>query len=383
MSDLTFVRSDMQPALPPPVRTTGAIAWTRKNLFPSVSNGVWTIVAILFLLWLVPRLYGFLIGDAIFTDPEGLRGEACRFEGVGACWAYVAARFNFFIYGFFPLGEVWRVNIMFILGIIFLAPLLIPKAPLQKTAALMFFVVYPIVSYWLMAGGEFLGIPGTALRTVPTNQWGGLTLTLIISMIGIIVSMPLGILLALGRQSKLPIIKWFCVAFIELWRAVPLITVLFMASVMFPLFMPQGVNPDTLLRAIVGICLFQAAYMAEVVRGGLQAMPRGQYEAASALGLSKPKTMGLIILPQALKHVIPGIVNNFIALFKDTSLVSIIGVFELLNTVRAAARDLDWSSPTQAVTGYIFAGFVFWIFCFGMSRYSIYMENRLHTGHKR
>jgi general L-amino acid transport system permease protein len=234
-----------------------------------------------------------------------------------------------------------------------------------------------------MSGGSFMGIPGTHLRIVPTTQWGGLTLTLIIALIGIIVSMPLGILLALGRQSKLPIIKWFCVAFIELWRAVPLITVLFMASVMFPLFMPQGVNPDNLLRAIIGICLFQSAYMAEVVRGGLQAMPRGQFEASAALGLSKIKTMGLIILPQALKHVIPGIVNNFITLFKDTSLVSIIGVFELLNTVRSAARDVNWASPTQAVTGYIFAGFIFWIFCFGMSRYSLYMEDRLHTGHKR
>lgn len=383
MSDLTYVRTQMQPALPPPVRTTGVVAWMRQNLFSSVTNTVWTVLAALFLIWVIPRLYGFLVADAIFSDPDGLRGEACRFDGVGACWIYVAARFNFFIYGFFPATELWRINLMFVLGIIFLIPLLVPKAPLQKTAAVLFFVVYPFVSFWLMSGGNFLGIPGTGLRAVPTSQWGGLTLTLIIALIGIIVSMPLGILLALGRQSQLPVIKAFCVAFIELWRAVPLITVLFMASVMFPLFMPQGVNPDVLLRAIVGICLFQSAYMAEVVRGGLQAMPRGQFEASAALGLSKVKTMGLIILPQALKHVIPGIVNNFIALFKDTSLVSIIGVFELLNTVRAASRDVDWSSPTQAVSGYIFAGFVFWVFCFGMSRYSIYMENRLHTGHKR
>lgn len=380
MSDLTFVRSEMQPALPPPVRTTGPIAWVRQNLFSSPGNTIATLLAALFVAWIVPPLYNFFIGNAVFTDPEGLRGEACRFEGVGACWTFISGRFNFFIYGFFPVTEIWRINLMFILGIIFLAPLLIPKAPFQKTAAVCFFVIYPFIAYFLMSGGNFLGL---SLRPVPTGQWGGLTLTLIISLIGIIVSMPLGILLALGRQSKLPIIKGFCVAFIELWRAVPLITVLFMASVMFPLFMPQGVNPDVLLRAIVGICLFQSAYMAEVVRGGLQAMPRGQFEAASALGLSKVKSMGLIILPQALKHVIPGIVNNFIALFKDTSLVSIIGIFELLNTVRAAGSDVNWSSPTHAVTGYIFAGFVFWVFCFGMSRYSIYMENRLHTGHKR
>ena len=383
MSDLIFVRSEMQPPRPPLSRTTGPVAWMRDNLFSSIGNTIWTLLAVLFLIWILPGLYGFFIGNAIFSDPEGLRGGACRFDGVGACWIYIAARLNFFIYGFFPAPEYWRINLMFLMGILFLAPLLIPRAPLKKTAAAMFFVAYPFIAFWLMSGGTFLGIPGTGLLPVPTNQWGGLTLTLIIALIGIIASMPLGILLALGRQSTLPVIKMFCVAFIELWRAVPLITVLFMASVMFPLFMPQGVNPDVLLRAIIGIVLFQSAYMAEVVRGGLQAMPRGQYEAAAALGLSKPKTMGLIILPQALKHVIPGIVNNFIALFKDTSLVSIIGVFELLNTVRSAARDVDWSSPTQTVTGYVFAAFVFWVFCFGMSRYSIYMEKRLHTGHKR
>lgn len=380
MSDLSYVRKEMQPQLPPPVRTTGPVAWMRGNLFSSPSNTVGTILALLFVAWIVPPLYSFLIGNAVFSDPEGLRGEACRFEGVGACWIFIQARINFFIYGFFPFDEIWRINLMFAIGVVLLIPLLTPKAPFVRTAAVLFFLVYPFVAYWLMAGGAFLGV---ALRPVPTGQWGGLTLTLIISLIGIIVSMPLGILLALGRQSKLPIIKAFCVGFIELWRAVPLITVLFMASVMFPLFMPQGVNPDTLLRAIIGICLFQSAYMAEVVRGGLQAMPRGQFEAAYALGLSKVKTMGLIILPQALKHVIPGIVNNFIALFKDTSLVSIIGIFELLNTVRSAGSDANWSSPTHAVTGYIFAGFLFWAFCFAMSRYSIFMENRLHTGHKR
>lgn len=377
MTELTYVRSEMQPALPPPNRTTGLGVWMRQNLFSSPANTLFTILAILFMAWIVPPLYNFLIGNAVFTDPEGLRGAACRFEGVGACWVFITGRFNFFIYGFYPAGEIWRINLMFVIGIVLLIPLLVPKAPFVRTAAILFFVVYPVVAYFLMAGGVF-GLP-----VVSTGRWGGLTLTLIISLIGIIVSMPLGILLALGRQSKLPVIKTFCVAFIELWRAVPLITVLFMASVMFPLFMPQGVNPDTLLRAIVGIILFQSAYMAEVVRGGLQAMPRGQFEAAAALGLNKVKTMGLIILPQALKHVIPGIVNNFIALFKDTSLVSIIGIFELLNTVRSAGSDVNWSSPTHAVTGYIFAGFIFWLFCFGMSRYSIYMENRLHTGHKR
>lgn len=377
MSDTTFVRTEIQQELPPPRRSVGAGAWLRSNLFSSPGNTALTILALAIIVAVVPPLWNFLVADAVWSDPEGLKGEACRFEGVGACWVFIRARFEFFIYGFFPESQLWRINVMFLLGIILLIPLLVPKAPFTRTAAILFFLVYPFVAYFLMAGGVL------DLRRVPTGQWGGLTLTLIISLIGIIVSMPLGILLALGRQSKLPVIKGFCVAFIELWRAVPLISVLFMASVMFPLFMPQGVSPDNLLRAIIGICLFESAYIAEVVRGGLQAMPRGQYEASYALGLNKVKTLGLIILPQALKHVIPGIVNTFIALFKDTSLVSIIGIFELLNTVRAAGSDIEWRSPTHAVTGYIFAGFVFWIFCFGMSRYSIYMENRLHTGHKR
>jgi general L-amino acid transport system permease protein len=373
----SFVRTELADPLPPPRRSSGPIAWLHTNLFSTPLNSVLTIAAGVFLFWLAIPIWNFLVADAVFSDPEGLRGEACRFEGVGACWIFIQARFNFFIYGFYPADEIWRVNLMFLIGVILLIPLLVPRAPFTRTAALLFFVVYPIVAYFLMAGGAF------GLQRIPTNRWGGLTLTLIISLIGIILSMPIGILLALGRQSKLPIIKGFCVAFIELWRAVPLITVLFMASVMFPLFTPQGMQPDVLLRAIIGIVLFESAYMAEVVRGGLQAIPRGQREAANALGLSNLKTTGLIVMPQALKHVIPGIVNTFIALFKDTSLVSIIGIFELLNTVRAAGSDIAWQFPSDAVTGYVFAGFVFWIFCFAMSRYSIYMENRLHTGHRR
>lgn len=376
-SETTFVRSQMAESLPPPRRTTGPGAWMRTNLFSSPGNTVLTVVALAFVVWALIPLWNFLVADAVFVDPENLQGAACRFEGVGACWIFITARFDFFIYGFFPNDEIWRINLMFVLAIILLIPLLVPRAPFTRTAAILFFGVFPFVAYFLMAGGIF------GLQAVPTRQWGGLTLTLIISLIGIIVSLPFGILLALGRQSKLPVIKGVCVAFIEVWRAVPLISVLFMASVMFPLFMPEGTNTNVLLRAIIGICLFESAYMAEVVRGGLQAIPRGQHEAANALGLSKVKTTALIVMPQALKHVIPGIVNTFIALFKDTTLVSIIGIFELLNTVRAASADIVWQFPTDAVTGYVFAGFVFWVFCFGMSRYSIYMEGRLHTGHRR
>lgn len=382
MSDTHFVRDHMVDALPPPRRNTGIVAWLRANLFSTPLNSVGSIIGLTFVAWVVWNILEFTVLNAVFTDPEGQRGAACRpseiGREVGACWIFIQARINFFIYGFYPAAEIWRVNLMLALGAVLIVPLLVPSAPFKRLNAALFFVVFPIAAFFLMAGGAF-GLPH-----VPSEQWGGLSLTLIISLLGIICSLPLGILLALGRQSKLPIIKAFCVGFIELWRAVPLITVLFMASVMFPLFMPQGVTIDNLLRAIVGIILFESAYMAEVVRGGLQALPRGQYEAASALGLNKLKATGFIILPQALKHVIPGIVNTFIALFKDTSLVSIIGIFELLNTVKAANADsANWGAPTTAVTGYLFAGAVFWIFCFSISRYSMWIEDRLDTGHKR
>jgi len=214
---------------------------------------------------------------------------------------------------------------------------------------------------------------------VETPLWGGLFLTLVIALTGIVASLPIGVVLALGRRSHMPVVRAVCVAFIELWRGVPLITVLFMASVMFPLFMPEGVNFDKLVRALVGVMLFAAAYMAEVVRGGLQAIPKGQYEAAESLGLSYWQSMGLIILPQALKIVIPGIVNTFIGLFKDTTLVLIIGLFDFLGMAQAVATNPDWLG--FYLEGYIFVGFGFWLFCFGMSRYSQYLERRLHTGH--
>lgn len=390
MSDqnLVYVRKEFIPAKPAPMSNLGLVVWMRKHLFASVGDTILTLLGLAFLLWALPLLYNFLIGNAVFAAENG---EACRIDGVGACWAYVWARLDFFIYGFFPADPYWeaqtglfaefmaqwRINIVFFIGLVLIVPLLWPEVPFKAANAILFFVVYPVIVFYLLSGGVF------GLEEVPTEKWGGLTITLIIGLVGIVTSLPLGILLALGRQSKLPTIRYLSIGFIELWRAVPLITVLFMASVMLPLFVPEGMTVDKLLRALVGIALFNSAYMAEVVRGGLQALPRGQYEAASALGLNYWKSMFFIILPQALKHVIPGIVNTFIALFKDTSLVSIIGIFDLLKTVQSSTSDLDWTSPTQAVTGYIFAAAVFWFFCFSMSRYSIFMENRLHTGHKR
>ncbi|GLQ09848.1 amino acid ABC transporter permease [Devosia yakushimensis] len=372
--DHVFIRQEMVEARQPPRGTDGPIAWLRRSLFASPSDALLTILGLLFLLWAIPPIYNFLIGHAVMP---GGTVEECRAEGAGACWAYIYARFNFFIYGFYPIDQYWRPNIVFIMGAALIIPLLIPSAPFKRINALLFFVVFPVVTFYLLNGGVF------GMRHVPTEQWGGLLVTLIISLVGIICSIPIGILLALGRQSKLPIIKTLSVMFIELWRAVPLITVLFMASIMLPLFMPTGTTVDKLLRALVGVTLFSSAYLAETVRGGLQALPRGQYEAGASLGLGYWKRTYFIILPQALKHVIPGIVNNFIALFKDTSLVSIVGIFDLLNTVQSASSDINWSSPTQAVTGYVFAAAVFWIFCFAMSRYSLWMERRLDTGHKR
>jgi general L-amino acid transport system permease protein len=222
-----------------------------------------------------------------------------------------------------------------------------------------------------------------ALPVVETPVWGGLLVTLVVALVGIAASLPIGVILALGRRSRLPIVRFASVVFIEFVRGVPLITVLFMASVMLPLFLPAGVNFDKLLRALIGVALFSAAYMAEVVRGGLQAIPRGQFEAARAIGLGYWRMMQLIVLPQALKIVIPGIVNSFISLFKDTSLVLIIGIFDLLGIVQQNFADANWASPGIPATGYVFAAAVFWLFCFGMSRYSIYTERRLHTGHRR
>ena len=375
MTDISFVRSEMVDSRPAPNRTTGAVAWLQKNLFATPVDTLLTVLGLLFLLWVVPPLFNFIIGHAVFP---GGTVEQCRDPNAGACWAYISAEMEFFIYGFYDIPEQWRPNIVFALGALLFIPLLIPQAPFKRANALLLLIAYPIVSYYLLAGGVF------GLKVIHTEKWGGLLVTLILSVIGITLSFPLGIVLALGRQSKMPVIRTLCISFIELVRAVPLITVLFMASIMLPLFMPQGTTVDKFLRALVGVTLFTSAYMAEVVRGGLQAIPRGQYEAAASLGLSYWKQMYFIILPQALKHVIPGIVNSAIALFKDTSLVYIVGMKDLLEAVKTKHDSaLEWQSANTATTGYLFAAMVFWVFCFGMSRYSIFMEHRLHTGHKR
>lgn len=373
-SDLTFVRQEMAQAEPPPRSTVGPVAWLRQNLFASVGDTVLTIFGVLLILLAVPPLLNWAFFSAVW---DGENRDVCVSTEAGACWAFVKAKFAQFIYGRYPLGERWRVDLVFVLLAAGLIPMLIPSVPRKGLNALYLFAIFPVIAFILLIGGFF------GLRLVETPLWGGLLVTLVVSYVGIVASLPLGILLALGRRSKMPVVRTFSVMFIELWRGVPLITVLFMASVMLPLFLPPGVNFDKLLRALIGVALFSAAYMAEVVRGGLQAIPKGQYEAAAALGLGYWKTMRLIVLPQALKIVIPGIVNTFIGLFKDTSLVYIIGLFDLLGIVRLNFTDTTWASWQTPATGLVFAAFIFWMFCFGMSRYSQFMERRLNTGHKR
>ncbi len=359
-----------RPSLPPPRLSVGVIGWLRSNLFSNWFNTLLTLLAI-YLVWLiVPPLLQWAVFQADWT---GTTRADCTSEG--ACWVFIKQRFDQFMYGFYPEELRWRVDLTVWLVVIGAAPLFVPMMPRKALYGLVFLVAYPLLAFWLLHGG-FLG-----LSEVETSQWGGLMLTLVIAAVGIAGALPLGILLALGRRSKMPAIRVICVTFIEFWRGVPLITVLFMSSVMLPLFLPEGLSFDKLLRALIGVILFQSAYIAEVVRGGLQAIPKGQYEAAAAMGLGYWRMMGLVILPQALKLVIPGIVNTFIALFKDTSLVIIIGLFDLLNSIKQATTDPAWLG--MATEGYVFAALIFWIFCFGMSRYSLHLERKLDTGHKR
>jgi general L-amino acid transport system permease protein len=506
MSDLTasaFVRQQLVPERPAPIKTTGFVGFVRTRLFNSPTNILLTIGSGLLLWFTVIPAIRFLLVDAVW---RGSDRNACLAENaghtVGACWPYIHAKFSQFIYGFYPEPERWRVNLTFVLAALLLAPLLIPRLPAKSLNAGLFFIAFPIVAFFLLHGGglggfgiswaadllsgladsigdagrklvsvsettavigpllkllgQLVGLLGSAiswliwplvwlrhriqgsahavwvdfaataavvslllfvlnggirtgwraliislaifagigvviaimgldhggLPVVDTRVWGGLLVTLVVSVTGIVTSMPVGIALALGRRSTIPLIRVFSIAFIEFWRGVPLITVLFFATYMLPLFVPAGFTIDGLMRVLIGIAIFAGAYNAEVIRGGLLAIPRGQGEAASALGLSYWKTTGLIVMPQALRHVIPGLVNSFIALFKDTSLVSIVALFDLLGQLRASFADPVWATPTTLFTGFAFTGMIYFVFCFGMSRYSLFVEHRLNA-HRR
>ena len=499
----TFVRGDLVPERPAPIKTTGFVGFLRTRLFNSPTNILITIVCALLLWVIVVPALRFLLVDAVWTGSDR---NACLAENaghpVGACWPFVAAKFNQFIYGFYPEAERWRVNLTFFLAVVLLVPLLIPRLPAKGVNAGLFFAALPVVAFFLLHGGgldgfgvswiagllsgfndsignggkalaaagettavigpllgllgklivllstaiswvlspltwlrdqiqsasrpvwfdfaftavivslvlfyigggvrtgwralvnslvifagiglviALMGLDHGGLPIVDSRLWGGLLVTLVVSVVGIVASMPVGIALALGRRSTIPLIRIFSIAFIEFWRGVPLITVLFFATYMLPLFVPTGFTIDGLVRALIGIALFTGAYQAENIRGGLVAIPRGQGEAASALGLSWSKTTALVVMPQALRHVIPGLVNSFIGLFKDTSLVSIVALFDLLGSLRASFSDPVWSTPTTLYTGFAFAGMIYFIFCFGMSRYSLFVESRLNA-HRR
>jgi general L-amino acid transport system permease protein len=370
----SFVRHTMVAALPPPPRKAGALRILRERLFDGPLNSILTVLSLALLAALAWPTIRFVLVDAVW---EGADRTACLSESagheVGACWPFIAAKFDQLMFGFYPASQRWRVALTYLIGALLLAPLLVPRFPFKLANGVLFFVVFPIAAYVLLIGGLF------GLRLVETYLWGGLLVTLVITYTGIVGSLPLGILLALGRRSELPIIRGASIAFIEFWRGVPLITVLFFATYMLPLFLPGNWQIDGLLRVLIGVVLFSAAYLAEVVRGGLQAIPRGQFEGATALALGYWRMMGLVVLPQALRLVIPGLVNSFIALFKDTTLVLIVAIFDLLGQLRAAFADPNWETPVTLFTGFAFTGMIYFTVSFAMSRYALFTERRLNV----
>jgi general L-amino acid transport system permease protein len=360
------------PDLPPPVRTTGPIGWARINLFSSPFNIVLTLVAVYVLMSIIPPVVEWALVKSVWTAENRVECWAKMEVPEGAaCWAFVKSRLQLFIYGFYPQAERWRVQLSFVLLIFAILPVLYDKLP-GRRHWFWYVVAFPFIAGWLLVGGF-------GLTPVDTDQFGGIMLAVVIGVTGISFSLPIGILLALGRQSDMPVLRLLCVLFIEFIRGVPLIVLLFVASTMLNYFLPPGTSFALLMRVLIMVTIFSAAYIAEVVRGGLQGIPIGQHEAADALGLTYWKAHRLIILPQALKISIPGIVNTFIGLFKDTTLVLIIGMLDPLGIGRAALADAEWAGLAREV--YLFVAIFFFICCFSMSRYSLYLERKLHTGH--
>jgi len=366
MSSTTSTPSE---ALPPPVTHTGPLAWVRERLFASPLHILLTVLVVWFLLMSVPAFLQWAFIQANWTASTA---QECR-ASAGACWAFIAEKHRLILFGTYPYDEQWRPLVASLLLIAVVVCSGIRR--FWNISLLFIWVIGLTLVGVLMWGGVF------GLTFVENVRWGGLPLTLILATFGIAFAFPLGVLLALGRRSKLPAIKALCVAYIELIRGVPLISLLFMSSVMLPLFLPEGFSIDKLLRAQIAIVMFAAAYVAETVRGGLQAIPKGQYEGADSLGLSYWQQMRKIILPQALKIVIPPLVGIFIALFKDTSLVVIIGIFDLTLAAKAALSDAAWRG--FGVEAYIFISLIYFVFCYSMSRYSQSLEKRLSTGYQR
>ena len=341
-----------------------------KNINTNNFNAVLSTSIILLIIFAFPPLLNWLILDANFT---GDTKEACT--GGGACWVYIKVWFNRFMYGMYPNAEQWRINTTFIAVLALMGTGFFVPIRFKKYLTVYYTLILPLISfiliYYLISGGEF------GLVWVETGAWGGLSLTFIVSFFSLIFCFPIGMMLALGRRSELPIIKYSSLSFIEFWRGVPLITVLFMSAVMFPMFLPDGTYVDKLIRVVVAITLFEAAYTAEVIRGGLQALPRGQYDAAKSLGMGYWRLHLLVILPQALKLVIPGIANTFLALVKDTPLIFVVGLLEVVGMLNLAKTNPKWLG--FSMEGYVFAGIIFWIICYSMSKYSQNLEFKYKT----
>ena len=337
-----------------------------SNFNSSGFNAVLTLLLSFALIKFIPPLLNWFIFDADFL---GNTKDDCT--SGGACWVFVKVWLNRFVYGMYPDAEQWRINSAFFLLFFVVGASFFVAAKYKKYLIIFLLFVYPIIGFKLISGGDF------GLKYVETGAWGGLSLTFIVSAFALILCFPVGMLLALGRRSRLPAIRYSSIGFIELWRGVPLITVLFMSAVMFPMFLPDGTYVDKLIRVLIAITLFEAAYMAEVIRGGLQALPKGQYEAAKSLGMGYWRMHFFIILPQALKLVIPGIANTFLALVKDTPLIFVVGLLELAGMVNLAKTNPKWLG--MAMEGYVFAGLVFWVICYSMSRYSQNLERKLST----
>jgi general L-amino acid transport system permease protein len=356
---------------PAPVKTEGLVPWLRANLFGDPLSAATTLVLLGLFLYTLPAALDWLLLKAVwhtsFDDCQAARGS-------GACWGVVAEKYRIIIFGRYPLEQQWRPEV----ATVAMVALLVASCvrPFWKPWLVLLWMAVLALFFVLMGGGV------AGLEPVGTDRWGGLPLTIMLATLSIVFAFPISVLVALGRRSNLPAIRTFCIIYVELIRGVPLISVLFMASFMFPLFMPPGVSIDVLLRVLVGITLFAAAYMAEIVRGGLQAIPKGQQEAADTLGLSYWQAQRKIILPQALALVVPGIMNNFISIFKDTSLVTIVSLYELTGAMGLALNsDADWR-PFK-VEAYLFIAAIYFVFCFAMSRYSLWIEKRLNRSTTR
>ena len=337
-----------------------------KNINSNWFNATLTLLIIFVLIQNIPPLLNWLFFDA---DYVGVSKEDCSREG--ACWVFINVWLKRLVYGLYPNSEIWRINLSFLMLIALVISGFFVPPKIKKYIIIFLLFIFPFIAINLISGGNF------GLVWVETMAWGGLSLTFIISIFALLFCFPIGMFLALGRRSSAPVIRYSSIGFIEFWRGVPLITVLFMASVMMPMFLPDGTYMDKLVRVIIAITLFEAAYMAEVIRGGLQALPKGQYDAGKSLGMGYWRMHLLVILPQALKLVIPGIANTFLALVKDTPLILVVGLLELVGMIDMAKTNPDWLG--FATEGYVFAGVVFWIICFNMSRYSQRLERKYKT----